>query len=277
MSLKSVSRFSGRSIPAIALLLVAGLGTSSASAQVRIQVLPVKGGAVQIRSSAGYFSRNNLYTLRIQQVQQELKLDDDQKSEVLEAITELTKGRKDAYAKARKLQGAERTKAFRGLQKKFAEDGNKKTKEILDPKQLARLKQITLWLSGIRVLQDPKVQKELKLDEDQTKEIAQVQKDANEKRQKEFKKLRGAGKKFDIKKYRELSTKIMAEIEKNTMAVLTKSQRDQLTKMRGKKFEMKRGRVGILPIRANGIKLKLRKAKVRPIKRKKAQQKKNDK
>jgi len=272
-----------------AVIAVAGtMGVSSASAQKKAkkQPQPRKIQRIQVTSArisyGNVYSRNPLYLLRNVKIQKELKLDGDQKTEVTDAIKELSKKRREESKKARVLQGQERSKKFRKLQKQFNQDSQKKVKEILELKQLVRLGEIQLQMQGVRALLQPATQKKLKITAAQKVKFAEVQKASAVTRQKAFKDLRAGGR-VNLKKFREKTEELKQSQEKNLHAVLTKEQRERFDKMKGKKFELPR-RGGVLLLNGAGIRLQIQgvpggKIRIRRVKRKaaKPQKKKGDK
>lgn len=275
---------------AVAVLFAAGIAVQSAAAQnaaqnaapaqIQIKQIQVQGGApariqiqvqgraIQIapaqpangpaiapiaRPAIGYvgYARNPLMLLMNPNVQKELKLDSDIKQEVQEAYQEVNRVRSQDYQKARTLTGKERTKFYQELRTKFETDSAKKAREILEPKQYARLQEILVQVQGISAFHNPQIQKKLKITDAQKQKFAEVQKAQAVKQQKAIRDLQqkvGAnGVRFDYKKYREIQKKFQAELEKEMTGVLTKEQQAQFAKMKGKKFEMNTpGRGGII-------------------------------
>lgn len=295
-----------RSLLAVALVLGVGLAGSEAFSQNNVQPPKAqkkkkkRARAVQprvrkIQIRPGAFVRrgrgaNPLQLLRNPKVQDELKLDEDQKTEATEAIQELSKSRRGLYKNLQGLQPKDRQKKVREFNKKFQQDSAKKAKDILEPKQYARLQEIVVQLQGIRALQNPDVEKKLKISDEQKKKIADIQTSLPQKRQQILQGLRANGNRIDFKKYREKVQKLNKEIEKNTLEVLTKEQREQFDKMKGKKFELGRGRLGgirggirIQPIPAGKIRIRriqgkrIQRRAIQPKKARKANKAKQDK
>ncbi|MFQ5732775.1 MAG: hypothetical protein ACE5KM_12580 [Planctomycetaceae bacterium] len=243
-------------------VLAAGLGEAEANAQKKpknpnapkqkVRKPRVIRGQIQLRPGgavARFYSPNPLSLLRNPKVQEELKLDDDQKTEAAEAIKELNKSRREGFQKLRGLKGQKRLKKSRENRKKYAADSTKKAKEILEPKQYARLQEILVQIQGTRALQNPEIQKKLKVTAEQKDKFRDVQKSGVEKRSKILKDLRANGGRIDFRKYREKSQEVAKEVEKKTLEVLTKAQREQFAKMKGKKFDLgRRGRLRALPV-----------------------------
>eukprot|EP00913_Durusdinium_trenchii_P035228 g32958.t1 len=201
----------------------------------RIQLVP---GSIILGGSS---ARNPLFLLRSPAVQKELKIDSDQKTELNEAIQELTKKRRDAFSKVdRTLPVQQRLQKNRELTQKLNKESAAKVKSILEPKQIERLDQIMLQMQGIQALLTAPVQKKLNITGDQKTKLQQVQVAANNARMKYLQDARANGR-IDLKKYREANKKMNEKREQDTYAVLTKEQRAAFDKLKGRKFEIPRG------------------------------------
>jgi hypothetical protein len=110
-------------------------------------------------------------------------------------------------------------------------------KKSLKPKQFKRLQQIQLQLRGAAAFQDAKVQKALKLSEDQVKELKNIQKDAD----KEMRELRAGG--FNREMFTKMA-KIRAQTLKKSIGVLKADQKKKWKTLTGEPFEMKFDRPG---------------------------------
>ncbi|MFQ5732144.1 MAG: hypothetical protein ACE5KM_09325 [Planctomycetaceae bacterium] len=206
---------------------------------IQIQVQPGLPQAVPLGRPAigNYYGSDALSLLLNPKVQAELKLDGDLKEEVREAIQDVGRARQEDYRKARTAKPKERAKAYRAVQRKYVANSRKKAREILEPKQFKRLQEILVQMQGLRAFQNVDIQKRLKITDAQKKKFVEVQKAAITKQRKLAQDVRANGR-FDYKKYREGYQKLQNEQEKKTLAVLTKAQREQFTKMKGKKFDM---------------------------------------
>ncbi len=104
--------------------------------------------------------------------------------------------------------------------------------EVLDAKQLKRLKEMYLQTRGNPVYLEPDVKKDLKITDDQAKKI----KDAIDTQTKELNELlQGGG--FDFEKMQELQKTATDTV----MGVLTADQKSAWSKMIGEPFELKGG------------------------------------
>jgi len=180
-------------------------------AAVRPADLPVPEGTVL-----------KLLLLRQKSVQKELKLS----AEDVDKIMKFTKKEYDEAVKALDLDREKRRQKYEALRKantKFLTD-------TLTPKQLRRLNQITLQLTGLTQLTRPEIIKRLELTDDQVKKFKELQKDARKKLGELIDAKGGADKNKKLAKLRE-------ETRKNIMAELTDEQKEKVRKMVGEPFK----------------------------------------
>jgi Spy/CpxP family protein refolding chaperone len=171
-------------------------------------------------------------------VQKELNLKDEQISKLKDALTKVRDNHKDDIANFAKMSKEQQAKLF----KTYAEESNKAIAGVLDDKQLKRFKQISWQLSGSSALQDPELQKELKLTDEQKKKLDGVFDDANNKLQDLNKKLQELTKNRETnpEKYKELQKKyeeLQKDIEKKANDVLTEEQKKSFKELLGKPFQ----------------------------------------
>lgn len=227
---------------------------------IRFQVRP---GVIRIGTRA-YYGPAKLFLLRRPDVAKELKLEDDQKEELNEAIQEINKSRQAEYKKVRQLAGADRFKKMQAIAKKYNDMGNEKAKEILNEKQLVRLDQIAVQLQGLRALRNPEIVKKLKITKEQTQKFKQVQTDSLKERRQISQDFRNGN--LTRAKYQEKLKAMNKTFEKNTLEVLDKDQQAAFKKMKGKEFKMNRRAFGVRAapaIRINGKRAKIKKIRVK--------------
>lgn len=162
-------------------------------------------------------------------VQKELKITDDQKTKLKEALEKVRDSHKDDFEKIREMSPEDRQKFMR----KVGAETQKAIAGILDAKQVKRLKQIEWQVGGARVLAAPEVQKGLKLSDDQKKKIAEVLDDSNKKMRELFQGGGGSREKFQ---------ELRKETEEKANNVLTADQKKSWKEMKGQPFEFQRQR-----------------------------------
>ncbi len=163
----------------------------------------------------GGFGANPVMLLQAEPIQKELELSDDQKASIGKLAEENRGGGGGQSPEERQQR---------------REEMQKKVNDILLPNQQERLEQITLQLQGPRALSDTKVADKLQLTDDQKKQLADLSSDY---RQKFMDLMQGGG-----PPDREAMGKLRTEETDKAMAVLTSDQKDQFTKMQGKKIDI---------------------------------------
>jgi hypothetical protein len=168
--------------------------------------------------------------LSVPKVQEDLKLDSDQKSKI-QAIAE--QNRSDSQSAFADLQNAtqeERQKKFAELQEKSKARGEEAAK-LLTKEQSERLDQISLQALGVRALADEKVAKSLELTGEQKEKLQSINAEVGTKmREIGF----GEG-------TQEKRAELQKELTDKSMAVLSDGQRSQFAKMQGEKLDLPPG------------------------------------
>jgi acyl-CoA reductase-like NAD-dependent aldehyde dehydrogenase len=145
---------------AAAALLIASIATASAQGR--------RGGG---------FMRGGLQLLNIKEVQDELKMAPEQVSKIADKQQEVRQAMQEARQSAGNFQDMspeDRAKFFAKMQ----EIQNKAVSDILDTKQMKRFHQLELQQQGPMAITRPDVAAELKLTDDQKKQIGEVQQKA---------------------------------------------------------------------------------------------------
>src|SRR5262249_37630555 len=130
---------------------------------------------------------------------------------------------KDDLAKLRDLSNEERQKLLRTV----GEESQKAIAGVLDEKQMKRFKQIGWQASGANALNDPDVQKTLKLSDEQKKKLQDIIADSTRKMREAF---QGGG-------GREKIQEIRKETQDKANGVLTDEQKKSWKEMQGAPFE----------------------------------------
>jgi hypothetical protein len=177
-----------------------------------------------------------------EQVQKELKITDEQKTKIGEVLQTL---RPPEGTNPFQLQGAERDAYFAEMQKKNEAALKKIDAEILQPEQVTRFKQVILWVQGSRALVDnAELGKQLNLTDDQKGAVKTIVDESDKKRRELFQGLgQGASAEDRTKAFEQMAT-MNNEMEAECMAVLTDTQKAQLEKMKGPKFQLDMSQFG---------------------------------
>jgi hypothetical protein len=165
-------------------------------------------------------------------VQEELKLDDEQKTKV-EELNKTT--RATLEEKTKDLQGDDRREKLPGIMRELNAATEKTLTSTLKPGQLKRLKQIQLQVQGVRAFGNEDTQKALKLTEEQAKEVKAVLEEARKQIQEETKDIP----REDRQKRREVTQKINKETMGKITDKLTAEQKKAWKEMTGKPFEIR--------------------------------------
>jgi hypothetical protein len=170
-------------------------------------------------------------------LQDELKVDQDQLTKIREATTKVREDFRDEFAKLRDAKPEERE----AIMKKLGEANEKAVVGCLKEDQVKRFNQIQLQLKGIAMFTDEKVQKELKLNDEQKEKIKEIAKDLDKERTALMPRFE-PGVKPDFSKLQENMQKIQSlekEAKANATKVLNADQKKQVKEMTGEPFELK--------------------------------------
>ncbi|HEY7423549.1 MAG TPA: hypothetical protein VH682_04835 [Gemmataceae bacterium] len=162
-------------------------------------------------------------------VQKELKLTQLQLGKLRVALAKVRQEHRDDFAKLRDASLVERIQIMRVV----SEDARKAIGGILNAKQMKRFKQILWQESGFRALQDPEVQKELKITADQRGKFREIAQDTLKQLQESFQGGNAQG-------AQERLEKIRKDAQAKAEAVLTDEQKKTLKEMKGEPFELQR-------------------------------------
>jgi hypothetical protein len=160
-------------------------------------------------------------------VQKELKLNEEQISKLKDALNKVMEKHRDDFTKLQQLSPDEQQKKMMAIN----EDYNKAVVGVLDAKQWKRYKQIQWQSDPIGCLQDPDLQKELKLNDEQKKKIDGVFNDANKKIQEMMKGGERSREKYEA---------VRKDVEKKATEVLTQEQQKNLKELQGPPFQPSR-------------------------------------
>lgn len=187
----------------------------------------------QGRGRGGFGGRGGGSLLSIPEVQKELKIEQAQ----LELLNSLNQQRGSFDREAfRNMTPEQRSEAFA----KMRAEREKKVAEILDAKQVARLKQLELQREGVRALDRDDVANQLKLSADQKQKIDAALAAEREAMRSAFQGFRGQDGQRpsaeQIQAARQKMTEMRTATETKINAVLTDAQKSQWKTMQGAPF-----------------------------------------
>jgi hypothetical protein len=161
-------------------------------------------------------------------IQKELKINDEQVGKLKDALGKVMEKYKDDFTKFPQLPPEEQQKKMMA----FNEDNNKAVSGVLDAKQWKRYKQIQWQLNGPGALQDPDMQKELKMNDEQKKKIDGIFSDANKKMQE-----MARNREDSPQKMQEKYMTIIKDVEKRVNDVLNEEQQKNFKDLKGSPFQ----------------------------------------
>lgn len=196
------------------------------------------GGRLGMLNSPGI---NQLTMLRNESVQNELKLSGDQKAKVATLGDEVQSEFQAAFTELGELDPEDRREKMQELQQKALERGKGVQRDlagILSPEQTTRLKQISLQRRGVSALTDDEVAAELKLTDDQKKQLASLQTQNETEMRDAFRQAREAGA-GDRDAMRAKMESLREAANARLLGVLTADQKTQWEQMQGPKADIR--------------------------------------
>lgn len=201
------------------------LMTTSASAQFRGMRFPP--------------SLQNIFMLRGEAVQKELGVNDEQKKTLSELAAQLQAEAMEIISGLQDLSPEEQKEHMPELMKMVGDKGKEiqeKVDKVLDQKQLARMKELSLQNRGAAALEDEEVAAALKINDDQKAKLVAVREEGSKKMEEAMQALRGGGGGGDAGDIRQKMMDMRKELGDKALAVLSSPQREQFEKMKGAKF-----------------------------------------
>ncbi len=188
-----------------------------------------------------------LMLLASEQVQKEIELIDEQIKEFEKLREEQQEKMREMFAGMRDLAEDERRAKFESMRGKL-EEVQKELKEkmnaVLMPHQLDRLKELNIQIRGMGALDDPEVAAELKITEEQKKELAAKREELGRKMREVFTGNRGDGQqRGPSEEMRAKFQQMQTEMTDALLGVLTSEQKARFEQMKGKKFEFDRSQM----------------------------------
>ena len=165
----------------------------------------------------------------LEQVQGELKLNDDQKEKASEINDKLRNDRRALF------QGGDGDVAARRKElDKLSQDASATFATVLEESQLQRLREIFVQVNGGSALSNDLVAKELKITDEQKNTLEEVRSTSAQSFRDAFQNLRDVS----AEQRREAFVKMRSEHNEKLLEVLTNEQRKQFEKMKGESIEI---------------------------------------
>lgn len=231
------------SVALLACLFVAYSGIAHAQQQEE------RGGRRGFRGAGGFggfggFNQSSL--LRSEQVQKELSVSDDQKTQIERVLDESRNQSRELFSGLRDLSQEERRAKFEEMRTKGRELQEKTESElnaILNDTQSKRLEEIYIQFRGIASVLDDKVAAKLDVNDEQKQTIRDLFQAQGEMQREMFSGLRDLPREERQQKMEELrekSEELRAETEKAVKEVLSTAQVEQFQQMQGETIELDR-------------------------------------
>jgi Spy/CpxP family protein refolding chaperone len=181
--------------------------------------------------------------LRMEQVQKELKLTEEQIGKVGEISEKLREAMREQYAGLRDIEDMQERRAkMTELSDQFDRKARGELREVLSREQMMRLFQIRLQVRGtLDALNNRWIAGRLELTDEQKEKAAALDKATQGKVTEAYAPLRDLSqeeRREKMAEMREKITKLREEAEKKALGLLTAEQKESLEKMKGEKFEL---------------------------------------
>jgi Spy/CpxP family protein refolding chaperone len=194
--------------------------------------------AAQFRNMRFPASLQNVFMLNGEAVQKELGLTDEQKKTISQLSDQMRADALEIMSGLQDLSPEEQKEHMPELMKMVGDKGKEmqaKIDQMLDKKQVTRLKELSLQNRGAQALEDDEVIAALKITDDQKKKLTDVREEGAKKMEETMQSLRSGG--GDQGEIRQKLMAMRKELGDKALAVLTSEQRQQFDKMKGPKFE----------------------------------------
>jgi Spy/CpxP family protein refolding chaperone len=184
------------------------------------------------------------------EVQKELELMDDQLAKLKAVEDDYRQKRQNEFRGLRDLPRDQVRAKFAELQEKqkaWREEALKKVQEILLPPQYDRLHEISIQVRGVSALNDPKVQEEVGLSEEQKAKLKEIRDKVETQVRTMFEGMRGQPPeqiRARMTESREKMRTLRKDIEEQTLQVLTAAQHDKFEQLKGKKIDLQMPQFG---------------------------------
>lgn len=165
----------------------------------------------------------------LEQVQSELKLNDEQKAKAAEINEKLRSDRRELFQRVPRESGERQPQL-----EKLNHEATARIEAVLDEAQRKRLKEITLQVNGAAALGDAEVAKALGITDDQEEKWEEIRA-ANAQAIRDAVQRLGSA---PAEKRRQAMAKLRRDGDEKLLAVLTAEQREQFAKMQGKKIDL---------------------------------------
>ncbi|MBX7105085.1 MAG: Spy/CpxP family protein refolding chaperone [Gemmataceae bacterium] len=184
-------------------------------------------GGMMMRGGGGAMLLGN------ESVQTELKITDDQKAKIKD-VTEKQREKMREFGQQMRDGGEVDREKMQAAMKEMTESGEKIIKEILNPDQQKRLKQILWQQAGVLVFADKDFASALKISDEQSEKFKTI----SEEFQEDMREIRQTARGNQQEAQQKMEA-LRKEVTERAMDVLTAEQKKQHKEMLGVPFELK--------------------------------------
>lgn len=225
-----------RSLMVLAMALVLGAALLAA-----VEAQAAEG---QRRGPRRFLGRGSLLgLLRLEQVQKEMKLTEEQTAKIKEIVEKLGAEMREQFTALREIEDrAERRAKMTELGDQFDDKLREQLRDVVPREQMMRLYQIRMQIRPVvDSLSNRYVVRRLELNEEQQKKVAEISKEMQAKQSELFGTMRDASDEQRSEAFQKLR-QIRDDADQKALAVLTAEQKEAFEKMKGEKFELEMGR-----------------------------------
>ena len=231
-----------RSSLVLAMVFVLGAALVAAAAA---QAAEGRAGGTRRRSGIMDWRASLVFLLNQEQVQKELKLNEEQTGKVTEISKKLMGEMREQWASLREITDQEKQWAkMAELSDQMNRKARTQLQDVISREQRGRLNQIRMQIRGpAYTLNSKRTASRLKLTDEQRKKLAEIDKDLQQKVSEAIKGSRDLSQEERGKRFAQLG-KLRQKANQEALKLLTAEQKEGLEKMQGKKFELQRRRPG---------------------------------
>jgi hypothetical protein len=172
-------------------------------------------------------------------VQKELDLGTEQTKSISDMAGQMQSDAMEIMSGLQDLTEEERKEELPNLMKMMGEKGKElqaKVDKILNPKQTARVKELSLQRRGVAALQDDEIVAALKVSDEQKTQLIAIRDSLAKAQEEVMKAVIAGGGGADRSTIQAKMEAMRKDLGDKALAVLTTEQRDQFEKMKGAKF-----------------------------------------
>ncbi|MBC8875035.1 MAG: Spy/CpxP family protein refolding chaperone [Planctomycetes bacterium] len=195
------------------------------------------------RSGRGSSRSSLLGLLRLEQVQKEMKLSEEQTTKVQAIIEKLGAEMREQSTALREIEDRQKQREkMTELRDQFDGKVREQLRDVVEREQMRRVYQIRMQVRAVvDSLANRFVAGRLKLTDDQKNKLAEINKDVQAKRSELFSSMRDASQEQRSEAYQKYR-KIRSDADEQALGLLTAEQKKAFEEMKGEKIELQTGR-----------------------------------